>query len=49
MSEERNDTPPPIKRRGEFIMSGEVGRWQLLGRLIAALWRKLRPNTDSKG
>ncbi|WP_420403526.1 hypothetical protein [Nisaea sp.] len=48
MSEERNDTPPPIKRRGEFIMSGEVGRWQLLGRLIADLFHKLTGKPPAK-
>ncbi|MBO6560945.1 MAG: hypothetical protein JJ959_10425 [Nisaea sp.] len=43
MSEQRKGTPPPVKRRGEFILSGEVGRWQRLGRMISALWRWLVP------
>jgi len=49
LPEERNDTPPPVKRRGEFILSGEVGRWQMLGRLFAALWRKLFSGAARRG
>ncbi|UUX51576.1 hypothetical protein NUH88_07720 [Nisaea acidiphila] len=45
MSEERENEAPPVRRRGEFILSGEVGRWQRLGRMISTLWRWLFPGS----